>query len=484
MKLSSKISSALAIILLSTSSLAAETAPKKATPATQKHDTYEMLNLFGEVFERVKEDYVEPVTDQDLIENALNGMLSALDPHSSYLNEKAFKEMQVQTKGEFGGLGIEVTMDNSLVKVVSPIDDTPAFKAGIKAGDYISHINGEAVMGMSLSDAVEKMRGPVGSKITLTVLREGASEPMDKVLMRDVIKIKSVKAKLIGPDVVYLRIASFSENTGSAMKSEISRLQKEAGGAEKVKGYVLDLRNNPGGLLDQAIDVSDAFLDSGEIVSTRGRTADGAKRYNATKGDVAGGKPVIVLINGGSASASEIVSGALQDHHRAVVMGTRSFGKGSVQTVIPLTGYGAMRLTTSRYYTPSGRSIQAEGIVPDIEVKQASKIEYEQPNKFMRNEASLGHHLANPDAKDDKKDGSATSGKVDGDVPASQEDNSAKILPLLDKANQKNKKPGEKGPADEKVPTPTMTEGDPDKDFQLARALDLIRGLNVWGKKD
>ena len=475
MKLRQKLTVSLTAILLSTSVLAAETTPKKAEPEKPKHDTYEMLNLFGEVFERVKEDYVEPVSDQDLIENALNGMLSSLDPHSGYLNEKAFSEMQVQTKGEFGGLGIEVTMDNGLVKVVSPIDDTPAFKAGIKAGDYISHINGEAVMGMTLSDAVEKMRGPVGSKVTLTVLREGASEPMDKILARDVIKIKAVKAKLINDDIIYVRLASFSENLGATMKSEIFRLQKQAG--KNLKGYVIDLRNNPGGLLDQAVEVSDAFLDSGEIVSTRGRTADGAKRYNATKGDVTNGKPIVVLINGGTASASEIVSGALQDHHRAVIMGTKSFGKGSVQTVIPLTGYGAMRLTTSRYYTPSGRSIQAEGITPDIEVKQATKIEYEQVDKFMRNEASLGHHLENPDDKDKDKDDKK------GDVPASQEDNSAKIMPLLDKANEKFKKPGDKDKTEE-PPTPTMTEGDPDKDYQLARALDLIRGLNVWNKKD
>jgi len=466
MKLRAKISATLAVLLLSTTAIAAPPA-KKPVPVKPKHDTYEMLNLFGEVFERVKEDYVEPVTDQDLIENALNGMLSSLDPHSGYLNEKAFGEMQVQTKGEFGGLGIEVTMDNGLVKVVSPIDDTPAFKAGIKAGDYISHINGEQVMGMSLSDAVERMRGPVNSKITLTILREGAPEPLDKILNRDVIKIKSVKAKLLG-DIIYVRLASFSEQTGANLKSEIFRLQKLAG--KNLKGYVLDMRNNPGGLLDQATEVSDAFLDSGEIVSTRGRTTEGAKRYNATKGDITNGKPIVVLINGGSASASEIVSGALQDHHRAVVMGIKSFGKGSVQTVIPLTGYGAMRLTTSRYYTPSGRSIQAEGITPDIEVKQATKIEYEQVNRFMRNEASLGRHLANPDEKK-------------GEVPASQEDNSAKIMPLLDKANEKNKKPGEPGKTEE-VPTPTMTEGDPDKDFQLARALDLIRGLSVWGKKD
>lgn len=468
MKITAKLSSALLIALFSTTCLAAEPA-KKTKEEKPKHDTYEMLNLFGEVFERTKEDYVEPIGDQEMIENALNGMLSSLDPHSGYLNEKAFKEMQVQTKGEFGGLGIEVTMDNGLVKVVSPIDDTPAFKAGVKAGDYISHIDGEQVMGLSLSDAVEKMRGPVGSKITLTILREGASEPLDKVLIRDVIKIKTVKAKLINDDVIYVRLASFSEQTASAMKTEIFRLQKESG--KKLKGYVLDLRNNPGGLLDQAIEVSDAFLEQGEIVSTRGRDAEGAKRYNATKGDITSGKPIVVLINAGSASASEIVSGALQDHHRAVVMGIKSFGKGSVQTVIPLTGYGAMRLTTSRYYTPSGRSIQAEGIQPDIEVKQATKIEYEEANRFMRNEASLSRHLVNPDEKKKAEEGA---------VPASQEDKSTVIAPLLDKANEKNKKPEDKESAD-KTPTPSMTDGDPDKDFQLSRALDLIRGISVFG---
>lgn len=396
-------------------------------------DTYELLNLFGEVFDRVKEDYVEEVGDEKLIESAINGMLTSLDPHSSYLSNKDYQEMQVQTKGEFGGLGIEVTMENGLVKVVSPIDDTPAFNAGIQAGDYISHIDDEAIMGLTLSDAVEKMRGAVGSKIKLTILREGENEPIEKTIIRDVIKIQTAKTRIEGDDIGYIRLTSFSEKTASLMREGISSIEKNSAG--KIKGYVLDLRNNPGGLLDQAIEVADTFLDEGEIVSTKGRQVDDSKRYNATKGDLTDGKLVVVLINGGSASASEIVAGALQDHDRAVVMGTKSFGKGSVQTVIPLIGHGAMRLTTSRYYTPSGRSIQAEGIEPDIEVKQA-KVEYLKPNKFMQGEKDLSGHLEN--------DGSGVK-------------KSKKIVnfPL--------------GESEEK-----------EEDFQLSRAMDLIRGAQIF----
>jgi carboxyl-terminal processing protease len=438
-----------------------------AKPEKKEADTYELLNLFGEVFERVKEDYVVEVSDEQLIENALNGMLTSLDPHSSYLSDKAFKEMQVQTRGEFGGLGIEVTMENGLVKVVSPIDDTPAFRAGIMAGDYISHIDGEQVMGMTLSEAVEKMRGKVGSKITLTILREGANEPIDKVMNRDVIKIQTTKGHTEG-DVGYIRLTQFAESTSDGMREQIKKIQDKLG-KDKVKGYVLDLRNNPGGLLDQAIEVSDAFLDKGEIVSTRGRVADSGKRYNATKGDIINGLPLVVLINGGSASASEIVAGALQDHHRAIILGTKSFGKGSVQTVIPLTGHGAMRLTTSRYYTPSGRSIQAEGIEPDIEVKQA-KIEYVEANKYYRNEAGLSRHLENPNEKKDKDAESGPVITIDEDSEnkeGTKDDKDSKKMPAL---------PGLAGKT-------VSAEDDSAKDFQLSRAVDLIRGLSIFGKK-
>jgi carboxyl-terminal processing protease len=446
-----KISAFVSILVFSATCIAATPAADKTE---KKQDTYELLNLFGEVFERVKTDYVEEKTDQDLIESAINGMLVSLDPHSSYLNEKAFKEMQVTTKGEFGGLGIEVTMENGLVKVVSPIDDTPAFKAGVQSGDYISHINDEQVTGMSLSEAVEKMRGPVGSAVNLTILREGENEPLEKKIVRDVIKIQSVKARSEGDDIGYLRITSFSEQTSSTLKEQILKIEKDQG--KKLKGFVLDLRNNPGGLLDQAIEVSDIFLDQGEIVSTRGRIKDEGKRYNATKGDLTNGLPLVILVNGGSASASEIVAGALQDHKRGIVMGTKSFGKGSVQTVIPLPGHGAMRLTTSRYYTPSGRSIQAEGIEPDIEVKPA-KLEYlDANNKFMRNEASLAGHLANPNEKKDGKDTEAAKAPV--------------LPPIPDKGKDTDK---EKAKTDDQ-------ELEANKDYQLGRAVDLIRGLSLY----
>ncbi len=413
--------------------------------------TYEFLNLFGDVFERVRADYVEEVDDGELIENAINGMLTALDPHSSYLNEKSFKEMQVQTKGEFGGLGIEVTMENGLVKVVSPIDDTPAFKAGVKAGDYISHIDNEPVIGLTLSEAVEKMRGKVGTNITITVLREGMNEPLDLTLTRDVIRIRSVRSDMHG-DIGYLRITSFSEQTFDKLAEAIETLKKDI---PDLKGVVLDLRNNPGGLLDQAIAVSDAFLDRGEIVSTRGRQKDDIRRYSATPGDLLDGLPMVVLINAGSASASEIVAGALQDHKRAVIMGNKSFGKGSVQTVIPLPGHGAMRLTTSRYYTPSGTSIQAEGIVPDIEVQQAKIELVDKDDKHRIYEANLPGALNN-----DNK--------------------------LLQKALGKDKavKTGVGGKAPVKALPPVTTGADgglnPAEDFQLARALDLLRGLAVY----
>ena len=417
-------------------------AAEDKTPEKSKKDTastLKLLDLFGDVFERVRSDYVEDVTDQQLIEAAINGMLTNLDPHSSYMNAKQFQEMRVQTRGEFGGLGIEVTMENGLVKVVSPIDDTPAFKAGIKPGDFFSHIDGAPVMGLTLQEAVEKMRGKPGTDIKLTVLREGANEPLQFKLTRDIIKIQSVRSKAQG-DVIYLRVTSFSENTGDALLSEYAKQKKAIG--SKLVGVVLDLRNNPGGLLDQAIAVSDAFLERGEIVSTRGRIPDSTRRYNATDGDIAKNLPMVVLVNGGSASASEIVAGALQDHGRAIIMGTKSFGKGSVQTVIPLPGESAMRLTTSRYYTPSGHSIQAKGITPDILVEPA-KLE-KIKDRERDSEADLKGHLRN---NDDDKD---------------------KEMPIAKSA------PEVKGSKAEDAAL--------DKDYQLARAVDLIRAIHIFNQ--
>ena len=333
-------------------------------------DTYQHLNLFGDVFERVRADYVEKPDDSKLVQSAINSMLAGLDPHSSYMDPSSFRDIQVQTRGEFGGLGIEVTMEDGLVKVVAPIDDTPAAKAGVMANDIITKLDDEQVHGLTLNQAVEKMRGPVNTKIKLTIMRKGADKPIDVTIVRDVIRVKSVRSHTEGDDVGYIRVTQFNEQTTDGLKKAISDLTSQLG-AEKVKGFVIDLRNNPGGLLDQAISVSDAFLDKGEIVSTRGRNAEETQRFNARPGDLTKGKPVIVLINGGSASASEIVAGALQDHKRATLVGTRSFGKGSVQTIIPLgAGNGALRLTTARYFTPSGRSIQAKGITPDIKVLQ------------------------------------------------------------------------------------------------------------------
>src|SRR4029077_21112545 len=340
-----------------------------ATPNST--ETYKQLNLFGEVFERVRAEYVDDTSDNSLVESAINGMLTSLDPHSNYLNTKNFNDMKVQTRGEFGGLGIEVSMENGLVKVVSPIDDTPAARAGLKPGDLITHLDGDPVQGMTLPEAVEKMRGPVSSEIKLTIRREG-KEPFDVKLIRATIKIQSVRSHLEGDNIAYIRITTFNEQTDVGLNNAMKSLKQQAGG--KLLGVILDLRNDPGGLLDQAVAVADAFLEKGEIVSTRGRRSEDAQRYNARPGDIAAGLPIAVLINGGSASASEIVAGALQDHHRAILLGTKSFGKGSVQTIIPLPGHGAMRLATARYYTPSGRSIQAKGIDPDI-VVEAAKIE-------------------------------------------------------------------------------------------------------------
>jgi carboxyl-terminal processing protease len=376
-------------------------------------DTYRQLNLFGDVFERVRADYVEKPDDGKLVESAINGMLAGLDPHSSYMDAKSFRDMQVQTRGEFGGLGIEVTMEDGLVKVVAPIDDTPAAKAGVMANDIITHLDDEAVQGLTLNQAVEKMRGPVNTKIKLRITRKGQTKPVEVTIMRDVIRVRAVRSRLEGDDIGYVRVTQFNEQTTENLKKALNDLSAQAG--DKLKGYILDMRNNPGGLLDQAISVSDSFLDKGEIVSTRGRNAEETQRFNARSGDLTKGKPIIVLINGGSASASEIVAGALQDHKRATLLGTRSFGKGSVQTIIPLgSGNGALRLTTARYYTPSGKSIQAKGITPDIEVLQDVPEDLK-ARTDTRGESSLRGHLKGdgqeetgsqsyvpPDPKDDK----------------------------------------------------------------------------------
>ena len=341
--------------------------PAAAIAAESDEETFRQLELFGDIFERVRAQYVDEAEDKDLIEAAINGMLHSLDPHSSYLNEESFRDMQVQTRGEFGGLGIEVTMEQGFVRVVSPIDETPAARAGLEAGDFITHLDGESVLGLSLSDAVDKMRGRVGSDIELTIRREGV-EPFDVTVTRDVVRIRSVRNRVEGK-AGYIRVTTFNEQTMEGVESSMKKLKEELG--DEMIGVVLDLRRNPGGLLDQAVKVSDAFLDRGEIVSTRGRESDDAQRFNAKKGDLAEGLPMVVLINRGSASASEIVAGALQDHKRAVIMGTESFGKGSVQTIMPIAGHGALRLTTAAYFTPSGRSIQKTGITPDILVEQA-----------------------------------------------------------------------------------------------------------------
>jgi carboxyl-terminal processing protease len=391
-------------------------------------ETYKQLNLFGEVFERVRAEYVDDVSDDSLVESAINGMLTSLDPHSNYLNTKNFNDMKVQTRGEFGGLGIEVSMENGLVKVVSPIDDTPAARAGLKPGDLITHLDGDPVQGMTLPEAVEKMRGPVSSEIKLTIRREG-KEPFDVKLIRATIKIQSVRSHLEGDNIAYIRITTFNEQTDVGLNNAMKNLKQQAGG--KLIGLVLDLRNDPGGLLDQAVAVADAFLEKGEIVSTRGRRSEDAQRYNARPGDIAAGLPIAVLINGGSASASEIVAGALQDHHRAVLLGTRSFGKGSVQTIIPLPGHGAMRLTTARYYTPSGRSIQAKGIDPDI-VVEAAKIE-KTPEKVEAKPAT-----ASDLKKDDSGDGGGEQSSVDPSIMGTS------------------------------------------ADYQLARAVDMLRGIGLF----
>ncbi len=384
-------------------------APLIAQEAERTTNIYEQLDLFGDIFERIRANYVEPVNEEKLIESAINGMLTSLDPHSSYVPPKDFDDMQVQTRGQFGGLGIEVTMEDGFVKVVSPIDGTPAAKAGIQAGDFITHVDGESLLGLTLDKAVELMRGPVGSEITITVVREGEEEPFDVTIVRDIIKLTAVKARTEGKTVV-LRITTFNDQTYPNLQEGIRTSIEELGGIENVEGFVIDLRNNPGGLLNQAIKVADAFLEKGEIVSTRGRNPEDGDRWNATPGDLAQGKPIVVIINGGSASASEIVAGALKDHHRAVVVGTKSFGKGSVQTVMPLKNGGAMRLTTARYYTPSGRSIQALGVIPDIVVPQPprkpedkAEDEEEQKRPKLRSEADLRGVLENDSMSEEER---------------------------------------------------------------------------------
>ena len=422
----------LSIFLSSASLFAAEVSKD------QDSDTYRLLALFGDVFEKVRKDYVEEVTDQKLVESALNGMLSSLDPHSGYLNDESFKDMQVQTKGEFGGLGIEVTMDSGWVKVVSPIDDTPAHKAGIKPGDYITHIDGTAVMGLSLNEAVDKMRGKPGTDIKLTIRRKSVPEALDITLTRAIIKIKPVRYEVKEEDKIgYIRINTFSEKTTESVKKAVKEITKELG--DKPIGYIIDLRNNPGGLLDQAVAVSDLFLESGEIVSTRSRNPEDTMRFNAKPGDIAEGLPIVILINDGSASASEIVAGALQDHKRAVIAGMKSFGKGSVQTIIPIVNHGAIRITTARYYTPSGVSIQAKGIEPDIEIKPA-KIE-EIAYNDIRSESELPKALSNDSQ------------------PKSKPSKSKKAKDEFTKFDE---------------PKP--------QDYQLDRAIDILKGISVYQK--
>lgn len=405
-------------------------------------DVYEKLDLFSEVFERVRLFYVDDLNDGEIIEKAISGMLSGLDPHSSYLDKKAFAKMQEHTSGEFGGLGITVSWDKGVVKVISPIDDTPAARVGIKPGDYIIKINGVDVEGTDLNQAVDKMRGKVGSKVTITILREG-EKPFEKTLVREKIKTPAVKSSLKEEDIAYVRITSFSQTAESSARNAIIDLRKQAKN-KKLKGLVLDLRNNPGGLLNQAVKVSDLFLNSGDIVSTKGRDASQNQVFKATRGDIMNGKPIIVLINGGSASASEIVTAALKENGRALVLGTRSFGKGSVQSVIPLTGGAGMKLTTALYYTPHDNTIQAKGVTPDILVRPAKLEEYKPTITFS--ESSLSGHIENGKAKDKVKN------------------KKSKTVTKTDKKDSKDKK-------DEIV------------DYQLIRAVDTVKALSLWTNK-
>ena len=410
-----------------------------------KNRVYEQLNLFGEVFDRIRSGYVEDVNSSDLISAAIRGMLTSLDPHSGYMPPESFQDMQVDTRGAFGGLGIEVTQEDGFVKVVSPMDGTPASEAGIQSGDFITHVDGEAILGLTLSEAVDKMRGPVGSEVSLTIVRNLDEEPFDIVIIRDVIKLTAARVR-VEDDVIIVRVTTFNEQTTPNIKKGIKEKIDELSGKDNVSGFIIDLRNNPGGLLSEAISVSDMFLNQGEIVSTRGRNNGQAKRYSASKGDLAENKPIIVLINGGSASASEIVAGALQDHKRAVILGTKSFGKGSVQSVIPLGENGAMRLTTARYYTPSGRSIQALGVVPDIIVEQLPRLnkekEEDEPSTRIT-EADLRGALSNDRLSDEEKE-------------------------LLEKEKKIQLKKIQRRKTDN----------------QLSFALDVISGLNIYGRNN
>ena len=410
-----------------------------------KNRVYEQLNLFGEVFDRIRSGYVEDVNSSDLISAAIRGMLTSLDPHSGYMPPESFQDMQVDTKGAFGGLGIEVTQEDGFVKVVAPMDGTPASEAGIQSGDFITHVDGEAILGLTLSEAVDKMRGPVGSEVSLTIVRNLDEEPFDIVIIRDVIKLTAARVR-VEDDVIIVRVTTFNEQTTPNIKKGIKEKIDELSGKDNVSGFIIDLRNNPGGLLSEAISVSDMFLNQGEIVSTRGRNNGQAKRYSASKGDLAENKPIIVLINGGSASASEIVAGALQDHKRAVILGTKSFGKGSVQSVIPLGENGAMRLTTARYYTPSGRSIQALGVVPDIIVEQLPRLNKEKEEDEPSNritEADLRGALLNDRLSDEEKELLAKEKKIQ-----------------LKKIQRRK------------------------TDNQLSFALDVISGLNIYGRNN
>ena len=421
--------------------------PLLADQNDARANVYEQLDLFGDIFERIRGQYVEEVDPGELIEAAIDGMLTSLDPHSSYLSPDDAAAMQVQTRGEFGGLGIEVTQEEGFIEVVSPIDGTPAAEAGVEAGDFITHVDGESMLGLTLDKAVERMRGSVGSEIVITIVREGEAEPFDVPIIRDIIELQAVRSRTEGETVV-LRVTTFNDKTTPNLLSRLAKEVEELGGMDKVNGFVLDLRNNPGGLLSQAIRVSDAFLEKGEIVSTRGRDPQDGDRFNATPGDLAEGKPIVVLINGGSASASEIVAGALQDHRRAIVVGTKSFGKGSVQTVMPLRGSSAMRLTTARYYTPSGRSIQSLGVSPDIVVEQPRRgpsTEEEEPKSAVgqRSEADLRGSLNNDSLSEDE-------------IRQIEEDRIKAEAAAALRA----------------------------QDYQLAYAIDILKGLNALGAKD
>ena len=437
------------------------------TLQAKSSDTYKQLNLFGDVFEKIRSQYVRDVTDEELIEAAINGMLSSLDPHSSYLTAKGFDDMQVQTKGEYGGLGMEVTLDKGVVRVVSPIDDTPASRAGIQAGDYITKLDGEAVMGLTLTEAVSKMKGAIGTDIIMTVVRKGEKQPLEITLTRATIKLKSVRHRIEG-EVGYVRISSFTEKTESGLVEALDKIKTELG--DDLQGIVLDLRNNPGGLLNQSIAVSSVFLERGEVVSTRTRGDEHVQRFPARKGDLINGKPLIVLINGGSASASEIVAGALQDHRRAVVVGTQSFGKGSVQTVIPLGANGAMRLTTAYYFTPSGNSIQGEGITPDVLVEQIRFDKFKTINSRRRSENDLRGSLANPNGK--TEDSSSKDKEVETSDKTSQDksDDTADEKSTEDKAEDKE----EDKEVDE---APVLTTAQ--DDYQLNYAINLLHGMSI-----